>query len=143
MAVCHAYHALAGRRVSGFDELRDERWLLFPHQHDHPESASSIARRTLERHQVPDQALRSIDSLSAQVALVQAGCGLAFVPTSVVAGELERGSLATIQVGGPPIAAPVTLMTRAGAYLSPAARAVVDRLTLLGAAEHGTERQHR
>jgi DNA-binding transcriptional LysR family regulator len=143
VVVCRPDHTLAGRRVGSFDELHDERWLLFPDQPDHPESASSIARRMLERHQVPDQAMRSIDSLSAQVALVQAGYGLAFVPTSVVTGELERGSLAMIQVSGPPIAAPVTLMTRAGAYLSPAARAVVDRLTLLGAAEHGTERQHR
>ncbi|MGD9997790.1 MAG: LysR family transcriptional regulator [Ilumatobacteraceae bacterium] len=121
-------HPRAGRSVRSLDALRDERWLVFPDQPGHPESANSIARALLAQHQVRADRVRPVDSLTAQRALARAGYGLAFLPESAVAADVAGGLLATVRVRGVRVAAPVTLLTRRNAYLSPAAQAVIREL---------------
>jgi DNA-binding transcriptional LysR family regulator len=129
VVVAGADHHRAGRSVRSLDALRGERWLVFPDQPAHPESANSVARRLLERHQVPVEMVRAVDSLTAQLALARAGYGLAFLPKSAVAADLAGGSLATVRVRGVRVAAPVTMLTRRNAYLSPASQSVIRLLS--------------
>ena len=121
-------HRCVGKRVK-LGDLRDERWLMFPELPHQPESSGTIARSLIEQHQVPPDMIRPIDSLSAQRSLARAGYGLAFVPTSAVTDDLANGDLAVIDVSDAQITAPVTLITRRGAYQSGATRSLVDRLT--------------
>ena len=116
-----ANHRCAGRRVR-IDDLRADWWPLFPELPPQPESSGTIARRLLEQHQVPDESIRPIDSLSAQRALASAGHGLAFVPESAIADDVAAGRLAVLDVTDVRITAPVTMMIRRGAYVSGATR---------------------
>ena len=121
-------HRHAGRRVT-LDDLRGERWLLFPELPAHPESSGTIARSVLVAHQVPPEQIRPIDSLSAQRALARAGYGLAFLPSSAVADDVAAGDLVILDVRDARITTPVILLTRRGSYRSGATRALLERLT--------------
>lgn len=127
VVVCSPTHASAGTKLNA-RAIRSERWLVFPDQQNHPESASTIARRTLEQRHVDASRLHAIDSLSAQRALVRSGYGLALLPQSMVAEDLRAGTLQTLTVPLLRIETPITLTTRTGAYLPPAAQVVVDVL---------------
>lgn len=130
VVVCSPTHPLVGTKVNA-RAIRSERWLVFPDQQNHPESASTIARRALEQRHVGASNLHSIDSLSAQRALVRSGYGLALLPQSMVAEDLRAGTLQTLTVPLIRMDTPITLTTRTGAYLPPAAQVVLD---VLGAA---------
>lgn len=128
VVVCAPDADVAGRRVT-VDGLAAQRWLLFPDRPAHPESANSVARRALERHQVPAENLRPIDSLTAQAALARAGYGLALLPESAVADDLAAARLGAVDVADLEAAAPVVMLTRQGTYLGPAARTVIDAIS--------------
>jgi DNA-binding transcriptional LysR family regulator len=125
--VCAPDHPEAGCLLTGAD-LRHQRWLVFPERPDHPESTGTILRRMLERHQVPADRLRPIDSLSAQRALILAGYGLALLPPGVVADDLASGRLAPVEIPALDIEAAITLVTRRHGHHLPATRAVIDLL---------------
>lgn len=127
VAVCAPAHSLAGRRIDA-KTVGSRRWLVFPDHENHPESSSTIARRTLEQHQVEPKNLRSIDSLSAQRALVRAEYGLALLPLSMVADDITCGTLALVKTPTIQIESSITLTSRAGAYVSPAVQVIVDIL---------------
>jgi len=121
-------HARRAHRIV-LDDLRDERWLMFPDAPHQPESSGTIARALLERRQVPDHMLRPIDSLSAQLALARAGYGLCFVPASAVSDDVAAGDLVVLDVEDARVTAPVTLLTRRGAFRSAAAATLVRLFT--------------
>ncbi|MDP2291851.1 MAG: LysR family transcriptional regulator [Actinomycetota bacterium] len=120
-------HPAAGSALRPSD-LRRHRWLVFPDPAAHPETSGTIARRALERHHVPVERLHPIDSLTAQRALALAAYGLALLPEAMVADDLAGGRL--VAVAAPALAAdaPVTLLTRRHAHVSPAASAVIELL---------------
>jgi DNA-binding transcriptional LysR family regulator len=127
VVVAAAGHPYAGRPVV-LDELRAERWLMFPELPSQPETSGAIARNLLDRHQVPAERIRPIDSLSAQRALARAGYGLAFVPHSAIADDVAAGDLAVLDVVDARVVAPVTVMTRRGGYRSAATAVVLQHL---------------
>ena len=120
-------HPAAGSRLRAGD-LRRHRWLVFPDPASHPETAGTVAHRALERHQVPAHLLHPIDSLTAQRALAIAAYGLALLPEGMVADDLASGRLVTVAAPALDAEAPVNLLTRRHAHLSPAALAVIDQL---------------
>lgn len=69
-----------------------------------------------------------IDSLTAQKRLVEAGFGLVLVPASSVREELTRRTLSVLDVPELRAEIEVTLIQRKGAFLSPAARRLIDEL---------------
>ncbi len=70
---------------------------------------------------------RQIDSLTAQLALVEAGYGVAYVPMTFIADAHRAGRVATIEVRGAVVAAAVTLLVRPDRVPHPAVE-LVDRL---------------
>jgi DNA-binding transcriptional LysR family regulator len=70
---------------------------------------------------VADPAITPVDSLTAQKRLVEAGLGVALMPTSSVREELRIGSLRTIDVTGMTARLPVVAVRRARGYRSPLA----------------------
>jgi DNA-binding transcriptional LysR family regulator len=125
-------HPCANRAVV-LEDLRNERWLLFPELPRQPESSGTIARNLLDRHHVATERIRPIDSLSAQRALARAGYGLAFLPASAVADDVVAGELAVIDVVDARVVTPVTAITRRAAYRSPATAAVLEHLARMQA----------
>ena len=77
---------------------------------------------------VAEIAFTAVDSLTAQKRLVEAGFGLALTPVSAVAEERAAGALAVIAVEDLAVSNPVSLITRRGGYVSPAARALIADL---------------
>ncbi|MEC9434889.1 MAG: LysR family transcriptional regulator [Pseudomonadota bacterium] len=125
--VCAPDHPLAGRELAALDRLADARWLAFPHRAGRPEAATHIAPLFAARGiEAPE--VTPVDSLSGQRALAAAGHGLALLPEGFAAEDLARGALGRIRVRGFAPANPVTLLTRSGGYLGPAARRLADLL---------------
>lgn len=109
-------------------QVSEHRWLVFPEHASHPESSGTIARRTLEQHQVAPTNLRNIDSLTAQLALVRAGYGLALVPPSMADSDLNAASLVIVDAPSIQIQTPVTLCTRSGAHVPPSVQLIAQSL---------------
>lgn len=143
--VCPPTHRLAGRRVATLAQLASERWLAFPVPHRKTELfAQSVFAQFLSRG-VADLDWVAIDSLTAQKRLVEAGLGLALVQDSAIRDELERGRLASIRVDDMQIEIPIVSVTRPGAYLSAAAKALLCavRGAAPGTARRGAKRKKR
>jgi DNA-binding transcriptional LysR family regulator len=76
---------------------------------------------------LPDPAITTVDSLTAQKRLIEAGFGVALMPVANIREELRLGSLRTIDVDGLDARIPVVAVRRAGGYQS---RAVTEFLAL-------------
>jgi DNA-binding transcriptional LysR family regulator len=70
----------------------------------------------------------TIDSLTAQKRLVEAGFGLGLMPESTVQEELRLGTLRALKLTAMRLAVPVVLVHRRRAFLSGAAHAVIALL---------------
>ncbi len=128
VVVCSADDPVAGQRLRTLD-LPKFRWLVFPDASTYPDTAGTMARRILERHKVPVEFLRPIDSLTAQRALAIAGYGLALLPESMVADDLASRTLLIVKAPALQVETAVTLATRRAAPQSAAARTVIAALT--------------
>jgi DNA-binding transcriptional LysR family regulator len=97
------------------------RWIGFP-----PRSAKDdfgrLLRRQLAAIGTSYAGVMTVDSLSAQKRLVEAGVGSALVPESSVREEVGRGSLVVADAPRIATAIPIVLIFRRESYLSPAAR---------------------
>lgn len=90
-----------------------------------------IVERALDERGVSPLIAMAIDSPEAIKHLVSSGLGLAVLPRRVVRDELEKGSLAAIDVNGLSIERKLGLILRSGQYISATARAflgVMDRV---------------
>ena len=125
--VAATHHPVAGQRLTPA-RFADHRWLVFPERGADPVTSGTIARRTLERHRVPADRLRSIDSLTAQRSLAMAGYGLALLPASMVADDVADRRLALIDAPAVDISAPVTMVTRRHAHHGRATQVLLDLL---------------
>jgi DNA-binding transcriptional LysR family regulator len=102
--------------------LGRQRWIGFPVTHGPKEDFGTLLRRRLASAGLASAEVMTIDSLSAQKRLVEAGVGLALLPESSVSDELRRGTLCIVDMPRVATRIPVYLIARKGAYLSPAAR---------------------
>jgi DNA-binding transcriptional LysR family regulator len=85
-------------------------------------------RELLERHFPGVEIAMELSSLSAVRAHVEAGMGVALLSRASVAHELERGSLVVVEDARTPVVRTMSLVHRGLETLSPAARALRDRL---------------
>ncbi|MEQ9641975.1 MAG: LysR family transcriptional regulator [Alphaproteobacteria bacterium] len=126
--VCAADHRFAGKRPRPLSQLGDERWLAFPAGRNRPPSSGHQVENQLAKAGLGDAEMLTVDSLTAQKRLVEAGFGIALLPRSAIREELRLGTLATI--AAPSLAAmqPVCAVHRRNGYLNGACRALLDDL---------------
>ena len=126
IVVCAPEHRLANRRALK-GNLLNERWIGFPAARGR-ESFGHVLARQLIVAGLDDAKITTIDSLTAQKRLVEAGFGIALVPASSVRDELRLKSLARIDAPLLRISIPVALIHRRKGYLNTAARALIALL---------------
>ncbi len=129
VAVAHAGHPLARlRRVDG-RALAHERWVTFPARAhtEPPEPYSSALAQALAGWRLQAEIV-PVDSLTAQKRMVEAGFGLALLPESSVHEELRAGTLRALRIPSLRVSLRVERIHRRRAYLSGAARALLDVL---------------
>src|SRR5262245_27220603 len=129
MVVCSPRHPLARRRRIEPSALGTERWVAFPPRNEsfYDPYPWSLQNRLAAWGLTPAEIV-PIDSLTAQKRMVEAGFGLALLPESSVDEELRTGTLQALRIAGPVVTIPVVLIHRRRAYLSAAARALIDEL---------------
>ena len=128
LVACAPAHRLAGRTIASLAALRDERWIAFPRTPQRPELPGSHIFSVFAARGMGEIDWMSIDSLTAQKRLVEAGFGVTLIPASSAEEELAAGTLATIRVRDLDIGTPVFIVTRKGGYLSAAAHRLLELL---------------
>ena len=128
VVVCAAEHQFAGRSISSLAELRTQQWLAFPEVPDQPEASASHIFALFRTHGLDDLRWTRVDSLTAQKRLVEAGFGLALLPSSAVLEELRAGTLATVRVKNLKASNPIIAVTRRDGFLSAASRRLLELL---------------
>lgn len=129
VAVAAPGHPLAGRARVTPAMTRGQQWFVFEsttRPSDEPYTAALQA--TLAMLGVAGHALSTVDSLSAQKALVRAGLGLALLPASAARDELETGRLVSLRLSVRPRPAPVVLVRRRSAFVAAAASELADTI---------------
>jgi DNA-binding transcriptional LysR family regulator len=126
--VVSATHRITARQLPDLRPLQDEKWLGFPAERGRPGSFRNLLERQLAGSGIGSPSITTVDSLTAQKRLVEAGFGVALMPISSVREELRIGSLRMIDVPGMNARLPVVAIRRAGGYRS---RAASDFLQVL------------
>jgi DNA-binding transcriptional LysR family regulator len=132
--VVPAAHPMAARRLPDLHALRNETWLGFPTDRRHPDSFGYLLERQLTAAGLTSPAITPVDSLTAQKRLVEAGLGIALMPTSSVREEVRVGSLRMIDIPDLNARLPVVAVRRVSGYHSSLA---TEFLTVL--ADHTPE----
>jgi len=127
VVACAPGHPRAGAPGIELEDLRDERWLAFPDRQPRSETSARYVGGRLAAARIPRSAVRAVDSLTSQKRLVEAGFGIALVPSSSITEELAAGTLATIPASR--LTSEVILTVRKHAYLSHAARTLHTELS--------------
>lgn len=128
LVACAPQHRLAGRTIGSLTALRDQRWIAFPRTPQRPELPGTHIFSIFVTRGQGEIDWMAIDSLTAQKRLVEAGFGVSLIPASSAEEELAAGTLATIRVRDLDIGTPVSIVTRKGGYLSPAAHRLLALL---------------
>jgi len=129
--------AVAGRDLAahlgpgaGCEALRGLPWVGFPPARDSGSFGDALENLLL-RAGLQGASLTLVDSLTAQLRLVEAGFGLGLLPAAVAEEGLARGSLTRVPTALPlEVSVPVILVSRRGAYLSAAAKGLAEALLL-------------
>ena len=108
--VCSAKHPLAGKTLNSLAQLTSERWFAFP-EYPERETLDSHISRIFPRHGLGSVSWSEVDSLTAQKRLVEAGFGLALLPSGGVLEELTARSLKMIKVERLKSQQPIYLVT--------------------------------
>jgi DNA-binding transcriptional LysR family regulator len=124
--VCAANHPLAGRRVASLADLRAERWIAFPELPGRREIAAAHVFALFLTEGLGEIDWTSVDSLTAQKRLVEAGLGIALLAQSHAAEELKSSTMATIRVGNLVASHDIVMVTRRGGFLSAASRRLLE-----------------
>lgn len=127
--VVPAGHPVTARRLPDLRTLGTEKWLCFPHERGQPDSYRRVLDRQLAAAGIAGASITSVDSLTAQKRLIEAGLGIALMPNSSVHEELRIGSLRAIELTTPQARLPVVAVRRAGGYDGRAAAAFLEMLT--------------
>ncbi|SFB49761.1 transcriptional regulator, LysR family [Amycolatopsis marina] len=132
--VVPAGHQVTAGLLPDLRLLRDEKWLGFPAERGRDGSFRGLLERQLAAAGITDPAITTVDSLTAQKRLIEAGLGVALMPVDNIREELRIGSLRTIDVPSMEARVPVVAVRRAGGYRN---RVVTDFLTVLTASTPG------
>ncbi|WP_051342212.1 LysR family transcriptional regulator [Pseudonocardia spinosispora] len=125
LPVAPAGHPLLSERDLAPERLARYPWITFPARPGEPRQPYADALETLLGRDALEVAeIVPIDSLTAQVRMVEAGFGLAVLPRSGVGTELSTGRLRVLDVPRARFAIPVVLVQRRAGFLSGAAQAL-------------------
>lgn len=129
VVVAAAAHPLAGAPRLAPSRLRGESWVAFPPRRGAaPDPFGQVLTRRLVAAGLDGAEIVTIDSLTAQKRLVEAGFGLALVPGSSVQEEIARSSLCVLDAPKLAASVEVVLVQRRNAIVSGAARRLIDAL---------------
>jgi len=144
LVVCSAQHKWAGKRLRDPQELRSDQWFALPMTR-HRGSFAHLVARQLASARLDDVAVMTIDSLTAQKRLIEAGIGIALLPESSIQEELRLGTLQTIDIPRLQTTVPIHVLYRKNGYLSGASRtllAIISNVPVRPtAARRGRERK--
>jgi DNA-binding transcriptional LysR family regulator len=126
--VVPASHRIRAGRLSDLGPLQGERWLGFPPPRGRPDAGAATLERQLVAAGAGQPAITTIDSLTAQKRLVQAGLGIALMTRSSVREELRIGSLRIIEVTSLRAELPVVIVRRRDGYQSRLALSFIELL---------------
>ncbi|MEV4176521.1 LysR family transcriptional regulator [Nonomuraea sp. NPDC049709] len=128
LVVVPASHPVTARRLPDLRALQGERWLGFPPARGQADSFGHLLERHLPAHGLVNPSITRIDSLTAQRRLVEAGLGVALMPTSSVREELRIGSLRAIEIENMDAGLPVVVVRRRRGHQGRLATAFVELL---------------
>lgn len=121
----HRITALRRKNLSAFAE---DQWLGFPADRNTPESYGSLLDSQLAADGIVQPRITTVDSLTAQKRLVEAGFGIALMPKRNVADEVRGGTLRLIDVESLAAQLPVVLILRRGAVRGASVSALTEML---------------
>lgn len=128
--VVPAAHPITAQRLPDLTGLHEEKWLGFPAERGRTGSFRGLLEQQFASAGLPSPSITTVDSLTAQKRLIEAGLGVALMPITNIREELRIGSLRVIDVTGLHATVPVVAVRRAGGYQS---RVVTDFLAVLAA----------
>jgi DNA-binding transcriptional LysR family regulator len=126
--VCSAQHRCGGKRLRQPGQLRDEQWFSLPMTR-HRDSFAHLVARQLASAGLDDVAVMTIDSMTAQKRLIEAGIGIALLPESSIQEELRLGTLRTIDVSQLQTTVPIHVLHRKSGYLTGASHTLLDLIS--------------
>src|SRR5262249_30320122 len=121
VVVCSAQHEWGGKRLRDPGRLRADQWFSLPMTRHHDSFAHLVARQ-LASAGLDDVPVMTIDSMTAQKRLIEAGIGIALLPESSIHEELRLGTLHTINVSHLQTTVPIHGIYPKDGYLTGASR---------------------
>ena len=136
--VCAASHRLAGRQSVSWDELRDERWVVYPGDF------SRYVERLLHEHDtsLSIQTATEVGYMTTALALVGAGMGLATLP-DYARSFADTFGIRFVALRAPALSREFFVYQRRGLALSPAAEAFMQMMVAQSATPRGSARRVR
>ncbi len=123
-----ADHRVRSRQRKDLKSFSSDRWLAFPTARDQPESYGSLLEAQLAACGIADPQITTVDSLTAQKRLVEAGFGIALMPKRNVYDEVRKGTLRLVGVDAVTAQLPVVLVERRGGLRGASSRALKELL---------------
>lgn len=112
--VVAADHPITATRRKNLQPFAADQWLAFPTSRSQPESYGSLLDTQLAAGGVSDPKITTVDSLTAQKRLVEAGFGISLMPKRNVEEEVRAGSLRLVSVDSLTAQLPVVMVQRRG-----------------------------
>jgi len=142
VVVCSAQHRWAGKRLRQPEKLRGDQWLSLPMTR-HRDSFAHLVARQLTSAGLDDVSVMTIDSMTAQKRLIEAGIGIALLPESILHEELRVGTLRTINVSPLQTTVPIHVLCRKNGYLTGASRTLLALISNVSVHPSNRPRQRR
>src|SRR5215472_6460787 len=128
VVVCSAQHKWGGKRLRDPGQLRADQWFSLPMTR-HDDSFAHLVARQLASAGLDDVPVMTIDSITAQKRLIEAGIGIALLPESSIREELRLGTLRTIDVSHLQTTVPIHVLYRKNGYLTGASRTLLTLIS--------------
>lgn len=126
--VVAADHPVTEAQCKDLKPLATDQWLGFPTSRSQPESYGSLLAAQLAAGGVTDPQITTVDSLTAQKRLVEAGFGISLMPKRNVEEEVRAGSLRLVAVDSLTARLPVVMVQRRGSVRGASTVGLIDLL---------------
>ncbi len=131
VVACAAHSRLVPDDLAELSALGEVPWVTFPlNVGSSGEMFARVLEQQLLRNDLQQAERIVIDSLSAQKRMIEADFGIGLLPASSIVEELQLGTLRLISLPGVSTSVPVMAIHRRHAYLSRAARRLLEVLTI-------------
>jgi DNA-binding transcriptional LysR family regulator len=142
VVVCSAQHKWGGKRLRQPEQLRADQWFSLPMTR-HRDSFAPLVARQLASAGLDDVSVMTIDSITAQKRLIEAGIGIALLPESSIHEELRLGTLRTIDVSHLQTTVPIHVLYRKNGYLTGASRTLLTLISNVPVRPSSPEHRNR